>query len=148
LYAVGNAGGIYTIKIPAGASDPVPLTATKVSQLQSPLEGKFFGVDFNPAADRLWIISDTAQNLRHDVVGGVTNVDTKLTLNGAPAYGVTAAAYTNNDLNGGTATTLIDVDTTNDQVEIQSLPNNGTLAPPANLASSSMWTRARTSSVT
>jgi hypothetical protein len=43
--------------------------------------------------------------------------------------GVTAAAYTNNDLNGDTATTLFDIDPINDQVAIQAPPNNGTLNP-------------------
>ena len=44
-----------------------------MSQLTIPLDGTVFGVDFNPAADRLRIISDTGQNLRHNVnAGGVT----------------------------------------------------------------------------
>ena len=68
LYGVGNAGGIYTI-------DRTTAAATLVSQLTVPLNGAFFGVDFNPAADRLRIISDTGQNLRHNVnLGGVTMV--------------------------------------------------------------------------
>jgi len=36
--------------------------ATSFSQLTVPLEGSFFGVDFNPAANALRIISDTGQN--------------------------------------------------------------------------------------
>jgi hypothetical protein len=56
--------------------------------------------------------------------------DTTLTTPPAtgPARGVTAA-YTNNDLNADTATTLFDINTTTDQVVIQSPANNGTLAP-------------------
>ena len=39
-----------------------------------------FGVDFNPAADRLRIISDTGQNLAHNVnAGGVTAANGTLT---------------------------------------------------------------------
>jgi hypothetical protein len=34
-------------------------SATMVSQLTLPLTGMFFGVDFNPAADRLRVVSDT-----------------------------------------------------------------------------------------
>ena len=125
LYGVGNAGGVYTLN----ESDA---SATKVSQITVALTGKFFGVDFNPAADRLRVISDTGQNLRHDVnPGGLTTVDLGLTYPPAttPATGLTAAAYTNNDLDPNTATTLYYIDTSLNQLAIQSPANNGTLAP-------------------
>ncbi|MEU4539698.1 DUF4394 domain-containing protein [Streptosporangium sp. NPDC023825] len=73
LYGVGNQGGVYTLSGPA--------RAVKVSQLTVPLSGVDFGVDFNPAADRLRVISDTGQNLRH-------NLDDPA---GAPAAGQTVA---------------------------------------------------------
>jgi hypothetical protein len=60
LYGVGDRGGIYTIST-RNAS------AVKVSQLTVALNGRFFGVDFNPAANRLRVISDTGQNLRHHI---------------------------------------------------------------------------------
>ena len=105
------------------------------------LSGTSFGVDFNPSADRLRIVSDTGQNLRHNVnAGGVTIDDsqgglTPLTYTAPPAapiaaLGVTGSAYTNNDLapaTESTATTLFDIDATMDQVVIQSPPNNGIL---------------------
>ena len=51
-----------------------------------------------------------------------------------PALGVTAAAYTNNDLNQpSTGTTLFDLDTTLDQVVIQSPPGNGILVATGKL---------------
>ena len=59
LYGVGNAGGIYTLGDDAGA--------TKVGQLTVALSGTSFGVDFNPAANRLRVVSDTGQNLRHNL---------------------------------------------------------------------------------
>jgi hypothetical protein len=88
----------------------------------------FFAVDFNPAADRLRILSDRGQNLRHNVnAGGVTATDNALTVmagaNVIVATGVTAAAYTNNDLAVSTGTTLYDVATMQDQVVVQSPPN-------------------------
>jgi len=137
LYGVGNAGGIYTI-------DRRTAAATLVSQLTVPLNGAFFGVDFNPAADRLRIISDTGQNLRHNVdLGGVTAVDANLTYTQPPivpapytpvtTLGVTGAAYTNNDLDPNTGTTLFDIDTALDQVVIQSPPNNGILVATGKL---------------
>jgi hypothetical protein len=128
LYGVGNGGGVYTI-------DTRTAQATFVNALTVPLSGTSFGVDFNPAADRLRIISDTGQNLAHNVnAGGVTAAQGTLTYTAppaapVPATGVTAAAYTNNDLNQpATATTLFDLDTMLDQIVIQSPPGNGILA--------------------
>jgi hypothetical protein len=125
LYGVGDQGGVYTISRQSAR-------ATKVSQLTVPLSGESFGVDFNPAADRLRIVSDTGQNLRHDVnPGGTTTADGTLTIPPAttPATGVTAAAYTNNDLDANTVTTLFDLDTLNDQVAVQAPANAGLLSP-------------------
>ena len=140
LYGVGNGGGVYTI-------DTHNAHAAVVNSLTVPLMGSSFGVDFNPAADRLRIISDTGQNLRHNVnSGGTTLVDGTLTytpppidptmpppLPIPPALGVVAAAYTNNDLEATTATTLFVVDMTMDQIAIQSPANNGILVPTGQL---------------
>ncbi len=135
LYGVGDAGGIYTL-----STDDAK--ATKVSQLTVALNGTFFGVDFNPAANRLRIISDTGQNLRHNIddpagapPAGTTATDTTLTTPPAttPATGVTAAAYTNNDLDPNTATTLYDINTMTDQLVIQSPANSGQLAANGSL---------------
>ncbi|MBG0562806.1 DUF4394 domain-containing protein [Actinoplanes aureus] len=129
LYGVGDAGGVYTLVV-RGAK------ATKVSQLAVALNGTSFGVDFNPAADRLRIVSDTGQNLRHDVnAGGTTVADATLTIPPAttPATGVTAVAYTNNDLSPDTATTLFDLDTTLDQIAVQAPANAGLLSPTGKL---------------
>ena len=134
LYGVGNGGGVYTI-------DPKTAEATFVNALTVPLAGTVFGVDFNPAADRLRIISDTGQNLAHNVnAGGVTAPPNgTLTYTPPPATaiattGVSGAAYTNNDLNQpNTATTLFDIDTDLDQVVIQSPPGNGILVATGKL---------------
>ncbi|MER5217875.1 DUF4394 domain-containing protein [Streptomyces sp. NPDC002838] len=141
MYGVGNQGGIYTIQTPPQTVDVV---VTKVSQLTIPLYGTNFGVDFNPAANRLRVISDNGQNLRHNIddktpgaspAAGHTVEDSILSTPGVEnvSRGVTAAAYTNNDLNGDTATTLFDINTTTDQVVIQSPANNGALAPTGKL---------------
>ncbi|MFI9122239.1 DUF4394 domain-containing protein [Streptomyces bikiniensis] len=132
LYGIGDKGGVYTLNDKAAA--------VKVSQLTVALQGKSFGVDFNPAANRLRVISDTGQNLRHNIddpaAPRTTTVDGTLTNPTTPpstALGVTGAAYTNNDLDAATATTLFDIDTTNDRVSLQSPANAGTLAPTGNL---------------
>ncbi|MHC5704781.1 DUF4394 domain-containing protein [Streptomyces tirandamycinicus] len=132
MYGVGNKGGIYTIKTPPVTADVV---VTKVSQLQYALNGANFGVDFNPAADRLRVISDNGQNLRHNVNDHSTVQDLNLTTppTEGTTKGVSAAAYTNNDLSAATGTTLVDINTTGDQVVLQSPANNGTLAATGSL---------------
>jgi hypothetical protein len=136
LYGVGNGGGVYTI-------NTTNAQAVLVNRLSIALQGTVFGVDFNPAANRLRIISDTGQNLRHDVTGTAAPLTTNDgTLNYPPvppattptiALGVTGAAYTNNDLDTTTATTLFDIDTALNQVVIQSPANSGMLAATGQL---------------
>ncbi len=129
LYGLGDGGGIYTI-------DPNTALATLKFQLGVALDGTDFGFDFNPAADRLRIISNTGQNLRINVnAPPSTTVDGTLANPPAtpPAPGVTGAAYTNNDLDANTATTLFDVDTALDQVGVQAPANNGSLNPTGKL---------------
>jgi Domain of unknown function (DUF4394) len=136
LYGVGNGGGVYTI-------DPTTATATFVNRLTVMLDptALFFGVDFNPAADRLRIVSDTGQNLRHNVnAGGTTLSDAPLTImvgtGVVTAPGITGAAYTNNDVpppGMPTGTTLYDLDTMRNQVVVQSPPNGVPMAIAPNL---------------
>ncbi|MCP3760741.1 DUF4394 domain-containing protein [Streptomyces sp. TBY4] len=132
LYGVGDKGGIYTLSTKNAK-------AMKVSQLTIALAGSYFGVDFNPAANRLRVISDTGQNLRHNIDGATplgTTMDGTLTNPTTPpstAMAVTGAAYTNNDLNTATATSLFDIDTMADRVSIQSPANAGNLAPTGSL---------------
>ena len=132
LYGVGDQGGLYTLSTSSAA-------ATKVGQLGEALSGTSFGVDFNPAANALRIISDTGQNLRQPfaTAGDAPNADTVpdsgLNYTAVTAPGVTGAAYTNNDLNADTATTLFDLDTTLDQVAIQAPANSGSLSPTGKL---------------
>ena len=129
LYGVGNGGGIYTI-------NTTTAMATLISSLTVSLAGDFFGVDFNPAANALRIISNTGQNLRQPFAGplaGQTQTDATLNYPGppavSPATGLAGAAYTNNDLDPNTGTTLFDIDTSLNQVVIQSPPNAGSLVP-------------------
>src|SRR4051812_7874426 len=130
LYGVGDAGGVYTID-ETGA-------ATKVKQLSVELDGDNFGVDFNPAANALRIISDTGQNLRQPFADpAAKTVDDKALTNPAaapatgtvPALGASSAGYTNNDEDTGTGTALFVLDTKADRLSIQSPANAGTFAP-------------------
>ena len=145
LYGVGSGGGVYTIDTSTGVATFVNALHDGVNPVA--LLGTSFGVDFNPSADRLRIVSDTGQNLRHNVnAGGVTIDDSlgglmPLTYTAPPAapiaaLGVTGSAYTNNDLapaTDSTATALFDIDATMDQVVIQAPPNNGILGQTGKL---------------
>ena len=118
LYAVVNgvaSDRIYTV-------DPLTGAATLVSTLTVNLAGNAFGVDFNPQADRLRIVSDTQQNLRVNVANGVVTVDAALN---PAAPNVGAAAYTNN-IAGAAFTSLYTIDATTDTLNLQNPPNGGT----------------------
>ena len=129
IYGLGDLGGVYTINRRSAE-------LTLRTRLDVALVGSSFGVDFNPTVDRLRIVSDTGQNLRADVTTGATLVDGDLNYPGPPvviATGVTAVAYTNNDDDVDTATTLYDIDSMLDQVAIQAPANSGSLSPTGKL---------------
>lgn len=139
LYGVGERGGVYTLGGQA--------RATKVSQLSVALQGTYFGVDFSPAANRLRVISDTGQNLRHNLddpqggpAPGRSVADGPLSgpvaWPGAPAAVVRGAGgigYTNNDLSPATSTSLFGLNTTTGQVSLHSPASAGTLVPTGSL---------------
>jgi hypothetical protein len=135
LYGVGEEGGLYSITDTG--------TATKVGELSVPLDGEVFGVDFNPAANALRIISDTGQNLRQPFATTPlpdTVADTALTnpapapaTGTVPATGVVSAAYTNNDTEETTATSLFVLDAAAGRISLQSPANGGTLSPTGSL---------------
>ena len=121
IFALGDAGGVYELSI--DLEKPVLR-----SRLNVALQGRFFGLDFNPTVDRLRVVSDTGQNLRINVDTGATTVDGNLNFNGgASAAGIAGAAYSNNDNDASTATVLYDIDSVGDQLVTQNPPNNGTL---------------------
>ena len=135
LYGVGEAGGLYSLTDGG--------VATKVGQLSQQLSGEVFGVDFNPAANALRIISDTGQNLRQpfattplpDSVAdtGLTNPAQAPATGTVSATGVVSAAYTNNDTVDTTATALYVLDAAAGRISLQSPANAGTLAPSGSL---------------
>ena len=126
LYAIGSDSKLYTINTLTGS-------ATFASTLSIPLEGDSFGVDFNPFADRLRVVSSTGQNLRINVTDGIALLDG--TLNILPgtmpvtAKGANGAAYTNSfvGLTAGTQTVLFDIDSQTDKLFRQDPPNAGGL---------------------
>jgi hypothetical protein len=120
IYGVGLRGllgtdSLYTIT-PAGE-------ATKVGDLDTPLDGTSFAVDVDPVEDVLRVVSSTGQNLRVDLATGGVLVDGAI--NGAGTPAVTAAAFTSPVVG---ATTLYDLDTDNNALSTQD-PETGTLTP-------------------
>jgi len=73
LYGVGSSGRVYTL-------DPKSGRATAVGQpIAARLEGGSFGFDFNPAVDRMRVVSDAGLNLRlHPDTGALVQADGRL----------------------------------------------------------------------
>ena len=134
LYGVSSAGRLYTIDTSTAAAtlkSTLTADAADTTLPYASLSGAQFGVDFNPAAERLRIVSDTGQNLRVNVDSGAVTTDGAI--NGGPANAaVTASAYTNSFAT--TANTfLYAIDSANGTLFTQNPPNNGTLSLPVTL---------------
>jgi Domain of unknown function (DUF4394)/Calx-beta domain len=82
-------------------------------------------MDINPFVDRVRLVDASGLSMRVNPTTGVATQDTSLSP-GTP--NVTAVAYSNN-FSGATSTTLYDIDTGSDVLDIQTPPNNGTLTP-------------------
>ncbi len=97
LYAVSRAGRVYTLDVNSGV-----LKAISTTPLTPVLNGHAFGVDFNPVADRIRVVSDTGQNLRlHPDTGAIAAVDPTVAYVAGDAQAgrqpeLVAAAYTYN----------------------------------------------------
>ncbi|WP_338682146.1 DUF4394 domain-containing protein [Janthinobacterium sp. TB1-E2] len=129
LYGVGSTGRIYTLNGVTGAATVKATLAADAGDATAPftaLAGTEFGVDFNPVADRLRIVSNTGQSLRINVDTGATTTDGNIN-GGAASTAITAAAYTNS-FAGTASTTLFVIDGANATLYTQNPPNNGTLA--------------------
>lgn len=71
LFALGRTGQLYTLDTAQAQLKPVG-----TGQLAVKLRGERFGMDFNPAADRIRVVSDAGQNLRlHPDTGAVVDFD-------------------------------------------------------------------------
>lgn len=137
--AANGTGRLLTVDTTTGVSTNVAALVTAPLVAGDPrtpivLSGTEFGFDFNPQADALRIVSDTGQNLRVipstrgaiPLLAGDTFTDTPLNVDGNPATGVIAAAYTNN-VPMAPSTLLFDIDTRRDVLVKQTPPNDGTL---------------------
>lgn len=115
--------------------NPSNAATTFVSNLGTASNTFDLGIDFNPAADRLRLVTTSDQNLRINVdlpVGTNTTVDTNLAYAvGDVSFGISPTinevAYTNNDTNPATGTQLYYVDYGTDKLVTTSNPNGGVL---------------------
>lgn len=97
LFGLSRSGRVYTINTENGAVTPVG-----AAPITTALDGTAFGFDFNPAADRIRVVSHTGQNLRlHPDTGALVAVDTPLAFEPGDAQAdqkpqLLAAGYTYN----------------------------------------------------
>ena len=100
LYALARSGRVYTINTETG--HVIPVGMAPVAGTATVLDGTAFGFDFNPAADRIRVISNTGQSLRlHPDTGALVAVDTPVAYEPGDAQAgqkpqLMAAAYTYN----------------------------------------------------
>jgi hypothetical protein len=124
LFAVTSANRAVRINPVTGA------TRAAFGPFAPALAGGSYGVDFNPVANALRIVSDAEQNLRVSSANISSNDAPLAYAPGDPGAGtnpsVGAAAYTNS-VPGATTTTLFDLDTARDVLVRQEPPNAGTL---------------------
>jgi hypothetical protein len=106
LYALGSTSRLYTLNPASGAA-----TLVGTGTFSPTLSGTDFGMDFNPAVDRVRIVSDEEQNIRLHPTSGAVFVDTPL----SPPGNIVAAAYDRNAA-GTTATTLFGIDAGTDEL--------------------------------
>lgn len=130
LYGLTDKANLYTINPETGLASLISTLKPAANSTYTQLNGTSFAVDFNPAADRLRVISNTGQNLRINVDTGDTLRDGDI--NGIAGAVITAAAYINSFKTSITppsilSTELFDLDQTNQQLVKQNPPNDGTL---------------------
>lgn len=125
LYAL-TTSAVYTVDPRTGAlSEPVALSsgmglADGVPPPVVPLIGNSFGFDFNPAVDRLRVVSDANTSLVVNVDTGVVNASPNINDMGSA---ITASAYTNSFL-APVNTVLWVLDTMGDRLLIQNAGNS------------------------
>jgi hypothetical protein len=136
LYALVTGGKLYSVDPASGQATLKSTLSADAADTSSPyaaLTGDVFGVNFNPVADRLRVVSNDGQNLRINVDTGATTTDAPLNP-GTPS--VTAAAYSNS-FAAACRTRLYVIDTSTGKLLLQDPPNAGTLTEIGDLGAAS-----------
>lgn len=104
----------------------------------TPITGSAFGFDFNPAVDRIRVVTDTGRDFRMNPNNGaIVDLNLDGAING-PTTSLDGAAYTNNEPNNGGVTTLYTIDATTQRLYLQNPPNSGTQTSPLQLTSNGL----------
>jgi hypothetical protein len=125
IYAVGSFGNIYTLNRMTGMATFQSTLFDSSNNNPVSMMGTEFGVDFNPAADRLRVVSNSGMNLRINVSTGATIFDGTLNQAAGTPY-IVGAAYTNSDVDPNTGTALYTIDSDLDAFNNQNSANAGT----------------------
>jgi hypothetical protein len=129
LYGVGSDSVVYRVSTVTGKA------VAEGPAFSPALNGRFFGVDFNPTVDRIRVTSDANQNLRlNPDTGALGTPAPDADLNpGDPT--VVGSAYTNSSFSATppATTTLYALDALDDAIYVQNPPNDGTLTMPKQL---------------
>lgn len=135
LYAIDitdTTAQLYVINIYTGAAVPVGNGFPSVGVDYDLSGGQTFGFDFNPktlnvdGSMRIRLVSSGGSNLRlNSSTGAIAVVDAAINPGG---HTIDAVAYINNLPQTSGTTVLYDMDYTDDELFIQSPPNNGTVA--------------------
>jgi len=125
LYGLTATGQIVVIDHMTAKATPGSMLSEKTTLGARPI------VDFNPAADRLRVITGDGTSLRINVDTGATTVDKPLNYDTADTHAakkpaVAAGAYTNST-KGAKATELFNVDGGTGVLVLQNPPNDGVL---------------------
>ncbi len=150
LYGLGYNGTsgtvrLYLISTQTGIATAVGSTGSYVDAGGNPVRigvdsATLIGIDFNPAVDRLRVVTSSGQTFRINpntgafidgdlggASGSVAGTNMDGAINGATTT-VEEGAYTNNQPNNGSITTLYTLDSVTDSLYIQTPPNAGTQA--------------------
>ena len=125
IYAVGSFGNVYTVNRTSGAATYVSTLFDSATMNAVSLMGTEFGIDFNPVADRLRVVSNSGMNLRINVATGATIYDGTLNQAVGTPY-VVGTAYSNSDVDPNTGTSQYTIDSIADAFNQQNPPNAGT----------------------
>jgi Domain of unknown function (DUF4394) len=121
LYGVGSDSVLYRVNPRTG------IAVAEGAPFAPALQGRFFGVDFNPTVDKVRVVSDAGQNLRLNVDEGTVLSNDRALNPGMPR--IVGAGYLNSGFSAirPAATTLLVVDSASDMLFTQAPPNDGTL---------------------
>jgi hypothetical protein len=138
---------LYTINTKTGVAAPVGTSGTFVDGSGNPVRIGVNGttaieMDFNPAVDRIRVVTSTGQNFRMNPntgafidgdLGGASGSVAGLNMDGpinGPTTTVSGIAYSNNFVDPRAITTLYTLDPVTNSLYIQNSPNSGTQTNP------------------